>query len=94
MSQPVAVNTEDRMSSQAIEGDFAREVPRFQLFLNCYNCQRPSCRYMQAVPPEITTEDELIESGLLAKQSFLCQKCECPIGTITGIKIEWIEVPF
>jgi hypothetical protein len=86
------------MSSQMIPEDYGddyrSEVPRFQIFLNCYNCQRPSSRYLQAVPPEITTEDDLIESGLLAKQAFLCVKCECPIGTITGVKVGWIDVPY
>lgn len=86
------------MSSQMVQGpygdDYLHQIPRFKLFLNCYNCQRSSSRYMQCVPAEITTEDELIESGLLAKQSFLCGKCECPIGTITGVKVEWIDVPY
>jgi len=86
------------MSSQMIQQDYDSgyrgEVPRFQVFLNCYNCQRPSSRYLQALPPYITTEDELIESGLLARQSFMCGKCECPIGTVTGVKVEWIEPPY
>jgi len=86
------------MSSQAITNDYGddyrSEVPRFQIFLTCYNCQKPSSRYLQSIPAEITTEDELLESGLLAKQTFLCSKCECPIGTVTGIKVEWIEVPY
>jgi hypothetical protein len=86
------------MSSQVIPQDYGddyrSQVPRFQLFMTCYNCQRSTSRYMQAVPVDITTEDELIESGLLEKQSYMCGKCECPIGTITGVKVEWIDVPY
>jgi len=46
------------------------------------------------LPAEITTEDDLVESGILDKQKFSCPKCDCPIGAITAIKVEWLDVPF
>lgn len=70
------------------------QIARFRVMLNCYNCRIPSSRTLGSLPASITTEDDLIESGLLDKQRFACAKCECPIGSITGIKVEWIDVPY
>lgn len=70
------------------------QVARFKLMLNCYNCRRPAAQYAHGVPSHITTEDDLIESGVLDRQVFTCPKCEARIGTITGIKIEWLDVPY
>lgn len=83
MSQQVAVETGPQY-----------QVARFKLMLSCYNCRRPSSRYLAQVPEEITTADELQDSGILQQQRFLCPKCESTIGAITGIKVEWIDVPY
>ena len=70
------------------------QVARFRIMLNCYNCRIPSSRTLGSLPAEITTEDDLVESGILDKQKFSCPKCDCPIGAITAIKVEWLDVPF
>jgi TPP-dependent indolepyruvate ferredoxin oxidoreductase alpha subunit len=61
----------------------------FKVYVRCANCQKDyGCRL---VPPEAEDApvdiDELLESRFLQEQRFHCRECECPIGTVTGVKV-------
>ena len=60
----------------------------FKVYVRCANCRRDyGCRLeppdVEGAPADI---DELLESNFLRDQRFKCRDCECPIGTVTGVK--------
>jgi hypothetical protein len=70
----------------------------FKVYVRCANCQKDyGCRLE---PPEAddapADADALLDSNFLREQRFHCRDCECPIGTVTGVKVlsdgELVEV--
>lgn len=59
-------------------------VNRFKLHIRCYNCERDNFLPV-ATPSDVTTEDELIDSGALERVRFQCPRCEGAIGEIVGV---------
>ena len=61
---------------------------RFRLNVVCQNCRRSYARNL-AVPNAADapdTIDDLVESAFLARQQFVCPKCESSIGLVTAIR--------
>lgn len=61
---------------------------RFRLNVVCQNCRRSYARNL-AVPDAADapgTIDDLVESAFLARQRFVCPKCESAIGLVTAIR--------
>jgi hypothetical protein len=60
----------------------------YHLHLRCHNCHKISGRLL-AVPDVDDAPndiDELLESELLNRIPFSCDKCQNPIATIVGVK--------
>ncbi|WP_020184794.1 hypothetical protein [Methylopila sp. 73B] len=62
-------------------------IARFTLHLMCGNCSKIQTQNVDVrnAPGAPTTVNDLNESGLLEKVSFVCRDCECPSGSIQAV---------
>jgi hypothetical protein len=60
---------------------------RFKIHVRCAGCLQDNICVLDV--PDVAeaplTVDELIESPLLGRQRFRCERCESSIGTIVGV---------
>lgn len=61
----------------------------FRVHIRCFNCKKDVRRTLtpEACDDSPTTVDELVESGLLDRQRFICRECDSPVGTIVAVKV-------
>ncbi|MBS7545079.1 hypothetical protein [Ancylobacter oerskovii] len=71
----------------AEEGE-GRIVARFAIHICCDSCSSTSAKRLDVpdVEDAPTTVEELLESALLARQTFCCEVCESRIAYVTSIK--------
>lgn len=63
-------------------------IARFQLRLRCDNCRHLTVRDLNVPDVDEAPRDAgaLLESALLARQRYTCDRCDDPIALVVGVR--------